>query len=126
MTNRRNIRSLSALCNILVLSSKVLAYSSFATSYSYIFTAYWLKVLALALLCKGDAIIVSKVYNAAIKLKIVSKSKVFTLLSYKLSLLKLYLFLLSKTFVSYKKRIISLKANDAKWLIAIKETRIVG
>ena len=80
----------------------------------------------MAFLRKGNTSTIFKAYNATIKLKVVGKSKVFTLFSYKLSFLKLYLFLFSKTFVSYKKRIISLKANDTKWLIAIKETRIVG
>ena len=80
MTHRRNICSPSALCDILVFGSEVLTYSPSITCNTSILTAYWLKVLALALLRKGDAIIVFKVYNAAIELKVVGKSKSFTFL----------------------------------------------
>ena len=126
LVDRCNIRFLSSLSDILVFSVQVLAYSSSATCCTSILALYQLKVFALAFLRKGNTSTIFKAYNATIKLKVVGKSKVFTLFSYKLSFLKLYLFLFSKTFVSYKKRIISLKANDAKQLIAIEETRIIS
>jgi hypothetical protein len=47
---------------------------------------YKCKVFALMFLYKGDIIAIIKVYNTTIKFKVISKSKVFTLLSYKLNL----------------------------------------
>jgi hypothetical protein len=71
------------LCDILVLSSEVLTYSSSVTCYTSIFALYWLEVFALAFLREGDiaTAIIFEVYNTTIKLKIVGKSEAFTLLS---------------------------------------------
>jgi hypothetical protein len=83
----------------------------------------------LAFLRKGNTAIaitiVLKVYNAIVKFEIISKSKLFPFLCYKLRLFKLYLFLFSKTFISYKKCIIGLQANNTKRFFAIKKTRII-
>ena len=61
-------------------------------------------------MCKGNTAIavVLEVYDTAVEFKIVGKGKAFLFLRHKLSLLKLYLLLLNKTFVSYEKRIIGL------------------
>jgi hypothetical protein len=79
----------------------------------------------LSFLRKGNPI-VFKVYNVTIKFEIIARSKAFLFLRYKLSLLKLYLFLLSKTFISYKKCIIGLQADNTKRFLAIKKARIVS
>ena len=70
--------------------------------------------------------IILEVYDTAIKFKIVGKGKAFPFLCYKLSLLKLYLLLLSKTIVSYKKYIVGLQANNTKRFLAIKKAKIVS
>jgi hypothetical protein len=79
----------------------------------------------LLFLYKGNFIIF-KVYNTIIKFEIIAKSKAFLFLRYKLSLFKLYLFLLSKTFISYKKCIISLQADNTKRFLAIKKAKIIS
>jgi hypothetical protein len=119
LANRRNIRSSGALSDILFLGSKVLAYSSSATSRSRILTANRLKVLTLAFLRKGDSCrFVTN--NATIKLNIVVRSKLFLFLSRKLGFLESFLLFLSKIVVSHKESIVSLESDDSERLIAIE------
>ncbi|KAF4626883.1 hypothetical protein G7Y89_g11273 [Cudoniella acicularis] len=71
--HRRNIRSSYALGDVLILRNEVLTYSTSTTSYSRIFITYDFKVLILAFLRKGDTTVVLKVYNIAVKLKVMSR-----------------------------------------------------
>jgi len=70
--------------------------------------------------------IILKVYDIAIKFEIIGKGKAFPFFRYKLSLFKLYLLLLSKIIVSYKKCIVGLQANNIKRFFAIKKARIIS
>jgi hypothetical protein len=71
------------LSNVLILSVKVLAYSSSITRGTSVFALYRLEVFILAFLRKGDIAIaiVFEVYNTTVKLKIMGGSKAFTFLS---------------------------------------------
>jgi len=112
------------LSDILLFSNKVLSNSAFATCNPLL---YKFKILALSFLRKGNTTIaLFKMYNTTIKLKVIVISKAFAFLSYKLGLFKLYLLLLSKIFVSYKKRIIGLQTDNTKRFLAIKKARIIG
>jgi len=79
-------------------------------------------------LCEGNTAIaiVLEVYNIAVEFEIMGKGKALLFLCYKLSLFKLYLLLLSKIIVSYKKYIISLQANNIKRFSTIEKAEIVG
>jgi hypothetical protein len=64
-----------------------LAYSPSIASYSHILISYSFEVLILALLCKGNIIVILKVYNTAIEFKIMGRGEALMLLSQESSLL---------------------------------------
>jgi hypothetical protein len=111
----------------LLSSGKVLSNSAFATCNTCSPLLYKFKIPALSFLREGNiAIALFKMYNITIKLKVIVISKAFAFLGHKLGLLKLHLLLLSKTFVSYEKRIIGLQTDNTKKFLAIKKARIIG
>jgi hypothetical protein len=110
------------LGDILLSSSKVLSNNAFATYNTCNLLLYKFKILILLFLYKGNiTIAIFKIYNITIKLKVIVISKAFAFLGYKLGLFKLYLLLLSKIFVSYKKHIIGLQTDNIKRFFCYKE-----
>ena len=84
-----------------------------------------LEVLALSYLRKGEPIIVG-MDNSSIKLEVVSGSETFSILGQEACLFQTYLLLFNEGVVSDKQSIVSLKTNNAKGLVVIKETRVVS
>jgi hypothetical protein len=66
------------------------------------------------------------VYNSSIKLEVVIRGEMLTFLDQKLSLLQSQLLLFSEGVVSNEERVVSLKANNTKGLIAIEEVKVVS
>jgi hypothetical protein len=112
------------LSDILVLDSEVLIYSTSTTGYGGILIINDFEVLILVYLCEGNTSIAG-VDNPSIKLEIIIKGKTLAFLGQKPGLLQSQLLLFSEGIIFDKECIISLKADNTKGLITIKETGII-
>jgi hypothetical protein len=85
LINKRNIYSSGALSNILVLNTKVLAYSASAAGCRRVLVTDDFKVLTLPYLYKGNYDTVS-FDNSSVKLKVIDGTKPLTFLRHELRL----------------------------------------
>jgi hypothetical protein len=85
LTDKRNICSSGALSNILVLDTKVLAYSASAAGCRRVLVTDGFKVLILPYLCKGNYGAVS-FDNSSVKLEVMGGTEPLTFLRHELRL----------------------------------------
>ena len=102
-----------------------MTYSTSTTGRGGVLVADDFEVLALAYLRKGNTS-VAGVDNSSVELEVVIAGETLAFLGQKPGLLQSQLLLFSEGVVSDEERIVSLKADNTKGLIAIEEAGVVS